>query len=81
MDEALDLSLEDLNYSEENGWGNYVLGMAKTIADYGYTIGGMDIVLYGNIPSGAGLSSSASIELLVGEMFNQIYNDGNIPMP
>lgn len=81
MDEALDLSLEDLNYSEENGWGNYVLGMAKTIADHGYTISGMDIVLYGNIPSGAGLSSSASIELLVGEMFNQIYNDGNIPMP
>lgn len=68
-----------INYKDDNDWGNYALGMAKILSDHGYRIGGLEAAIYGNIPNGAGLSSSASLELLIGEMFNQIYNDGKIP--
>lgn len=40
----------------------------------------MEILVEGNIPNGAGLSSSASLELLIGQMINQLLNDGKIPM-
>lgn len=79
MDEAVEMDLDDLNYKDDNDWGNYALGMAKILSDHGYRIGGLEAAIYGNIPNGAGLSSSASLELLIGEMFNQIYNDGKIP--
>ncbi len=40
----------------------------------------MDILVWGgNIPNGAGLSSSASLELLIGEMANNLFNHGSIP--
>lgn len=74
------VDLSEIRYEEENGWGNYAAGMAKEIADAGYAIDGADIVVYGNIPNGAGLSSSASLELLIGEVLNRLYNDGKIPM-
>ena len=45
----------------------------------GYRISGMDILVWGNIPNGAGLSSSASLELLIGEMANNLFNHGSIP--
>lgn len=56
-----------INYKDDNDWGNYALGMAKILSDHGYRIGGLDAAIYGNIPNGAGLSSSASLELLIGK--------------
>lgn len=78
MDTQGEISLEDPKYIEENDWMNYAAGMLKFIADEGYHTGGLDILVYGDIPNGAGLSSSASLELLIGEIVNQIYNDGDI---
>lgn len=63
---------------DDYGWMNYAFGVAKYIEEAGYQIGGADIYLEGNIPNGAGLSSSASLELLLGEIFNLLYNDGQI---
>lgn len=60
------------------GWMNYALGVAKYIEEAGHLVGGADIYLEGNIPNGAGLSSSASLELLLGEIFNLLYNEGKI---
>ena len=53
---------------------NYPKGVIKTLQKYGHNIDkGFDVVIYGNIPNGAGLSSSASLELLIGVMMNDLF--------
>ena len=61
----------NLNYKKDDDWTNYVKGMIKYMAPQG---GGFDILFYGNIPNGAGLSSSASIEMLMGYILRDINN-------
>ncbi len=79
MDTGAELSIDDLDYREDRDWCNYLTGMAKYIAAEGFEIGGLDMVVYGNIPNGAGLSSSASLEMLLGEVFSVLHNDSSIP--
>lgn len=63
----IELSLTDLTYNQAHDWCNYPKGMIHYLREAGYAIEqGMDILFYGTIPNGAGLSSSASIELLTG---------------
>ena len=50
----------------ENAWGNYIRSMAWSLLQQGYKIRGMDVVIAGNIPIGAGLSSSAALEVAIG---------------
>lgn len=68
-------SLDQLVYAKEDGWINYVKGIVKYLqeASNQQLDGGFNLVVYGNIPNGAGLSSSASIELAVGLAVDQIY--------
>ncbi len=62
----IETDLEGLSYDKAHDWANYPKGIIKTFGDAGYKIDkGMDIMFFGNIPNGAGLSSSASIELAV----------------
>ncbi|SDO33445.1 galactokinase [Alkalicoccus daliensis] len=57
-------SLDELQYEEAHDWANYVKGVLSVFAEDGYTgTSGFNAYVYGNIPNGAGLSSSASIEL------------------
>ncbi|HQJ75224.1 MAG TPA: galactokinase family protein, partial [Bacteroidota bacterium] len=44
-------------------WSDYVVGVASTILDMGFQISGADIFIYSDVPLGAGLSSSAAIEV------------------
>ena len=46
----------------EKHWANYLRGIFKLLKDYGCVLSGMDALIYGDIPIGAGLSSSAAIE-------------------
>lgn len=78
IDKEGSIFLDNLTYNEDNGWMNYAAGMLKMIREAGYEIGGLDILVYGNIPNGSGLSSSASLELLIGEIINSFFNDGKI---
>lgn len=78
VDKEGSIFLDNLTYNEDNGWMNYAAGMLKMIKEAGYEIGGLDILVYGNIPNGSGLSSSASLELLIGEIINSFFNDGKI---
>jgi len=58
-------SIDELVYKKEDDWSNYPKGVIWALGEKGFTIGsGMDLLFYGNIPNGAGLSSSASIEVL-----------------
>lgn len=60
-------SMDDIAYADEAGWTNYPKGVIWTFSKKGYVPKfGMDIMYYGDIPHGAGLSSSASIEVVTG---------------
>lgn len=76
----VEVDLNDLVYKEVDDWANYPKGVMKIMRDHGYTLGGMDILISGNIPNGAGLSSSASLEVLIGEIINVIFNKSSIDM-
>lgn len=78
FNQRVKISLSDIKYDEKDDWANYPKGIFKIIMDKGYKISGMDILVSGNIPNGAGLSSSASLELLTGVIVNNLFNDGKI---
>ncbi|MDR0139178.1 galactokinase [Metabacillus idriensis] len=71
----VECSLDDLSYQTEHDWANYPKGMIAAIKQRGFLIEeGLDLLIYGNIPNGAGLSSSASIELVTGVMLDSLFN-------
>lgn len=57
-------------------WIKYPLGVMKEFADRGFDVWGYDLLYYGNIPNGAGLSSSASIEVVTAVMLNEMTGAG-----
>lgn len=57
-------------------WIKYPLGVMKEFADRGVNVWGYDLLFYGNIPNGAGLSSSASIEVVTAVMLNNLLHVG-----
>ena len=70
----ISFQLEDLSHNKAHDWANYPKGMIKYLKEAGYSIdSGMDIAVYGTIPNGAGLSSSASIELLTGVILKDLF--------
>jgi galactokinase len=60
------LDLDNATPDAASSWGIYVLGMAAMIERDGYRLGGADMVIDGDVPTGAGLSSSAALENAVG---------------
>lgn len=58
-------------------WYNYPLGVVHELQKYGWTAKGVDLLYYGNIPIGSGLSSSASIEVLTAFGLNEYFNLGH----
>lgn len=54
-------------------WANYVRGVIKHIIKYTKNISGVDFAISGNVPQGAGLSSSASLEVAIGKMFQVLF--------
>ncbi|OSN08926.1 galactokinase [Lonsdalea britannica] len=54
------------------GWANYVRGTVKCLRLRGVNLTGMDMVIVGNVPTGAGLSSSASLEVAIGQTFKAL---------
>ncbi len=77
----IESSLDDLVPSEAANWTNYPKGVMWRFEQLGYKIpGGLDIVIYGNIPNGSGLSSSASLEVLTGLMLRDTFGFENISM-
>lgn len=70
----IESSLDDLVPSRSAGWTNYPKGVMWTFGKRGMEItNGVDILLYGNIPNGSGLSSSASVEVVTGVMLRDLF--------
>ena len=72
LDETFESSLSTLAPSDK-GWPNYILGVADQFLKSGHTIGGFNLVLSGDVPIGAGLSSSAAIECATGFALNELF--------
>ncbi len=71
---VIESSLDELTPSSEAGWTNYPKGVMWTFAQRGMEMDcGLDLVLFGNIPNGSGLSSSASVEVLTGAILRGLY--------
>lgn len=69
------LPIDGLTTPKEGRWTDYVKGMAGVLAKNGARFAtGLDIYINGNLPNGAGLSSSASLELLTGIILNDVYS-------
>lgn len=59
-----------------NGWMNYLLGVTYHIQDRGKQIRGVDVIIDGDVPVGAGMSSSAALTSAYGFALNEIFNLG-----
>ncbi len=71
---VVESSLDDLKPSDAAGWTNYPKGVMWAFAERGMKMDcGLDIVLYGDIPGGSGLSSSASLEVLTGFYLRDLF--------
>lgn len=71
----IETDLDNISYSKEQDWANYPLGVIKTLQNHGYNINqGFELMFWGDIPNGAGLSSSASIELATAVAMNEVFS-------
>ena len=70
----IEFNLDNLVYDKKDDWANYPKGVIKTFLDKGFKIpNGFDVLFFGNIPNGAGLSSSASIEVLTAVILKSLF--------
>lgn len=62
----------------EQSWARYIFGVCREIIKRGGTVKGFDAVFAGNVPLGAGLSSSAALESCFAFAMNDMFNDNSI---
>ncbi len=76
---VIESSIIDLKPEKQADWTNYPKGIIWAFNEKNYTIPyGFDLLLYGNIPNGSGLSSSASVEVLTGFILRDFYKENSI---
>jgi galactokinase len=69
--------LHQLHYDDNQGWANYAIGIIHELMQRGAKIAcGFDLLIWGNLPPQSGLSSSASLEVLVAYICNTLYDLG-----
>lgn len=75
------VDLSDLEIDESNFYtsGSLVKGICARMKENGYQTGGFNACIEGRVPKGSGLSSSASFEVLVGTIVNELFNNGKMP--
>tara|TARA_R110002049_G_scaffold279949_1_gene459088 strand:- start:53311 stop:54456 length:1146 start_codon:yes stop_codon:yes gene_type:complete len=76
MNDGIEFSLGNISPLDTEHWGNYILGVVSEIQKKGIEIGDFDIVFGGDIPGGAGLSSSAALENSVVVGLNETFGLG-----
>lgn len=78
---VVEASLDDLTNKKEYDWANYPLGVVWAFAEKGHTLdSGFDMVIWGDIPDGAGLSSSAALEVLTGVILTDLFGFADLTM-
>lgn len=76
LDSKVEFDLNHLKPSKEGSWENYVFGVVAEIQNRNKVVGNFNIVFKGNIPSGAGMSSSAALENSVVFGLNELFDLG-----
>lgn len=76
FDDHYDVPLKNGYQKEDTIWVNYPKGVIQHFLNDGKEIQGLDMLYYGNIPIGSGLSSSASIEVVTAFALNYLFNTG-----
>ena len=72
-----EVKVEDLNKAIGKEWVNYPIGVFAQFIKKGIAFEqGADLLFYGDVPTGAGLSSSAALEVVTGVMINDVYGFG-----
>ena len=72
---VITLSKDNIELNGSYGWAAYPIGVVWAFEKQGYGIdSGFEMALYGDIPNGSGLSSSASIEVLTGAVLRDLYS-------
>lgn len=68
-----EFALTDIQYDENQGWANYVRGVVKVLKEAMPEFSGANLLVTGNVPQGAGLSSSASFEIAILKAISALY--------
>lgn len=63
-----------ITFQQDKMWANYIRGVVSCLTMKGYEFTGADIAVSGNVPQGAGLSSSAALEVVIGQTFKVLHN-------
>ncbi|MGH2552572.1 MAG: galactokinase [Chitinophagaceae bacterium] len=74
--ETADLHLQESYTRTGKQWFNYPLGVINSFLKEGHNLSGLDMLFYGNLPIGAGLSSSASVEVVTAFAMNELFGSG-----
>ncbi len=78
---VIETSLDELVPDPKANWTNYPKGVMWAFEKRGYKLAhGLDILIYGNIPNGSGLSSSASLEVLTGIILKDTFGFDDVSM-
>ena len=74
---VIEFPMTGLSPKEEYDWANYPIGVVHMLGEAGFSAKhGVDVVFYGTLPNGSGLSSSASIEVLMGVILDDMFGFG-----
>jgi len=74
---VIEFPMSGLSYDKAKDWANYPMGVVKVFEDAGFKAGhGFDILIFGTLPNGSGLSSSASLEVLTALILNDAFDFG-----
>ena len=77
LNESDEFAIDHIEPSGIRPWSNYIRGMVRSLLAAGHVINGADMVVSSSVPRGAGLSSSAALEVATGYVF-QLFYDLNI---
>ena len=79
--QVVSVDMSNLKYDKKYSWANYPLGIVWALKDKGIELeAGFEMLIWGNIPNGSGLSSSASIEVLMAKMIQDQYEIKSLNM-
>jgi|SRR3989304_689594 len=74
LNDSNKFSISDINFDKDSNWVNYIKGVLKEYIQHGYKIGGFNLAIDSNLPIGAGMSSSASLEVGVARLIEELFN-------
>ncbi len=74
FDNIVEIDLDNLEYVKQHSWANYVKGVVCEFIKKGYNIGGFELLIDSDMPLSSGLSSSASLEVLISKILSSLFD-------